>query len=348
MSFTPFNAHLMGGLFGDREAAGFFSIDADLEAIKRFEVALFRAQARNGFIPTDAVTTIEEKLAAFEPDKAALAEAVRVDGVAVPRLVAQMRAHIGEPHSAMIHKGSTSQDAVDTSLMLRLMPLFDLYAERLDGIVAELDGLAALHGDREVMARTRFQCALPISLSHKIAMWSTPLKRLKRERPTTFPVQLGGPEGALAAIGETPEQIVKAVAKELGLAAPPVHWQTDRWPIADVATWIVRLATALGKIGFDVALMAQNEIGEVAIKGGGGSSAMPHKNNPVLAESLVTLARFVSTQMDGLNQAFLHENERSGISWSLEWMLVPALMVSGGASLRNAAKLLRQLEFDTV
>lgn len=345
MSFTPFNAPLLSGLLGDREAAGFFSIDADLNAIKQFEVALAKAQAGCGFIAVEAASTIESKLASFESDKAALADAVQNDGLAVPCLIRQMREHIGEPHAGSLHKGTTSQDAIDTSLMLRLMSLFDLYAERLDDIIAKLGELAATNVNRELMGRTRFQRALPISLAHKISMWSAPLNRLKSERPTVFPVQLGGPEGALTAIGEEPERIVKVMAKELGLAAPPVHWQTDRWPIAETANWIVQLTIALGKIGLDVALMAQNEVDEVMIKGGGGSSAMPHKNNPVLAESLVTLARFAAAQMDGLHQSALHENERSGISWSLEWMLVPALMVAGGASLRNAQRLLRQLDF---
>ena len=345
MSFTPFNAPLLGGLFGDREAASFFSVDSDLDAIKRFEIALANAQARSCVISSEAAESIKDRLADFEPDSAALAEAVQKDGVAIPALIRQMREHIGAPHADLLHKGTTSQDAVDTSLMMRLQALFDLYAQRIDRIVAAFDQLSETHGGREVMARTRFQHAVPISLAHKISMWRDPLIRLSRHRPDRLPVQLGGPEGALTGMGEVPEQIVKAMAEELGLAAPPVHWQTDRWPIVEAATWVVRLANALGKIGFDIALMAQNEVGEVRIKGGGTSSSMPHKNNPILAESLVSIARFTATQMDGLHQAALHENERSGMSWSLEWLLVPPLMVASGASLRNAAKLIEQLDF---
>jgi len=345
MSFTPFNAPLLGGLFGEREVAAFFSVEADLDAIKRFEIALANAQAGTGLISSESAENIRKELADFRPDTAALAEAVQTDGVAVPALIQQMRKHIGAPHAAHLHKGTTSQDAVDTSIMLRLSALFDIYAKRLDEIVIVLDEIAQAHGGRELMARTRSQRALPISLAHKISMWRDPLIRLGRDRPKQFPVQLGGPEGALTGMGEAPEEIVRAMADELGLAASPVHWQTDRWPVVEASTWIVRLVSALGKIGLDITIMSQNEVAEVTIKGGGRSSAMPHKNNPVLAESLVTIARFAATQMDGLHQAALHENERSGMSWSLEWMLVPPLMVAGGASLRNAAKLLKQLDF---
>lgn len=344
MSFTPFNAPVLAGLLGDRESASFFSVDADLKAIVRFEIALARAQADCGLISRQSADAIAEVLPEFEADRVALAEATARDGLAVPELIRQMRAVLPEGAAADLHKGTTSQDAIDTSLMLRLSKLLPILHKRLDDVMMALDTLALDHGDRQVMARTRMQRALPVTFAHKVDGWCAPLRRLSDSIPENLPLQLGGPEGALVAMGDDPMPIAKKLADELGLSMPDRHWQTDRWPVVAVSHWATEVATALGKIGADVALMAQNEVGEVRIKGGGGSSAMPHKNNPVLAESLVTLARFSAAQMGGIHQAALHENERSGAAWSLEWMLMPSLLVATGAALRNALVLIGQIE----
>lgn len=346
MSYTPFNAPLLAGLLGDRECAAFFSVDADMAAILRFETALARAQAECGLIPRQSADAIAERLADFEPDMKALGEATTRDGVMVPELVRQIRGALPDDIADHFHKGTTSQDVIDTSLMLRLNDLLPVLHKRLDDIMMALDRLALDHGDRQVMARTRMQSALPISFSHKVDYWCAPLRRLSDRIPDTLPIQLGGPEGALAAMGNDPVKIVRTLATDLNLSAPNHHWQTDRWPILTVAAWGSEVAIALGKIGADVAIMSQNEIAELYLQGGGSSSAMQHKNNPVLAESLVALARFAGAQMGGLHQSALHENERSGSSWSLEWMLFPQLMVATGASLCNGAQLLKQLQFE--
>jgi 3-carboxy-cis,cis-muconate cycloisomerase len=120
------------------------------------------------------------------------------------------------------------------------------------------------------------------------------------------------------------------------------HAARDR--IAALGSWLSQVTGALGKIGQDVALMAQNEIGEVALSGAGGSSAMAHKQNPVLAEILVTLARFNAVQVSGLHQALVHEQERSGAAWTLEWMILPQMVIACGASLRLASTLVGQIK----
>jgi 3-carboxy-cis,cis-muconate cycloisomerase len=137
------------------------------------------------------------------------------------------------------------------------------------------------------------------------------------------------------------------LAEGLGLGLPERPWHADRTRLAEIAVWLAGLSGSLGKIGQDVALMAQNEIAEIRLAGGGGSSAMPHKENPVGAETLVTLARFSATQVSGMHHALIAEQERSGAAWTLEWMLLPPLAVAAGAGLRTATALLAGASFET-
>ncbi len=347
MSFTPFNAPLLSGLLGDAETASFFSVKSDLEAVVQFELALAETQADLGLIEREDAEAISRGIMGFEPFLKDLGDRTAQDGVAVPALLEQLRDRIREPHSAVLHKGSTSQDAIDSSLMIRLSQLVPVFVQRLNDIIATLEHTTLDQGTREIMSRTRMQRALPVTMRDKIAMWVEPLWTLRTMVPMAFPLQLGGPEGALSEMGDEPHLVTEKLAAKLGLTKPTRNWQTDRQPIIDIATWATKLTTALGKVGQDIALMAQQEIGEVTLKQGGASSSMPHKSNPVLAESLVTLARFNATLIGGLHQAALHENERSGAAWTLEWMLLPQMMVATGASLRNSATLLDQVSFNT-
>jgi 3-carboxy-cis,cis-muconate cycloisomerase len=135
------------------------------------------------------------------------------------------------------------------------------------------------------------------------------------------------------------------MAQRLNLGLVPRARHSERDGQVELADWLSLVTGSLGKIGADVALAAQSEVGEIRLKSGGGSSAMPHKVNPVGAEALVTLARFNATLVSGMHQALVHENERSGVAWTLEWMLLPQMAVAAGASLRTAIGLLHQISF---
>ena len=134
------------------------------------------------------------------------------------------------------------------------------------------------------------------------------------------------------------------LAEMLGLQPAAKSWHSDRSVIVEFAGWLSLVTGSLGKVGLDIALMSQNGIDEIRLSAGGASSAMPHKQNPVLAESLVTLARFNATLLTGMHGALVHEQERSGSAWTLEWMLMPQMCVATGAALRNAATLLKSIE----
>ena len=348
MSFTPFNAPLLGGLLGDVEAVACFSVKADLDCMVRFEVALAQAGASHGVIPAEAAQAIIKTLEGFEPDVRAIGMATARDGVVVPELVRQMRSAIGEPHSAHLHFGATSQDLIDTSLIMRIKGLCDLLESRLVQAESELERLEAAFGNNALMARTRMQAAIPVTVADRIAAWQQPLSghraRLAELRPRLLCLQFGGAAGTLDKLHDKAVPVAGELAKLLGLNAPVRNWQTDRSAIAEFANWLSLVTGALGKIGQDMALMAQNGIDEIALSATGTSSAMPHKQNPVLAETLVTLARFNATQLAGMHHALVHEQERSGAAWTLEWMLLPQMCVAAGAATRNAIALLGAIE----
>lgn len=349
MTISAFDHPLLSGLVGDEAVAQAFSFEAELQAMLDFEAALARAEAAEGLILAEAADAIAAVCSSFEPDMASLAAGTQRDGMVVPDLVRQLRKAVGEPHATHVHFGSTSQDVIDTALMLRLKPLLADFQGRLNALGSALYRLADAEGDREIMGRTRMQRALPIRLGSRIATWSAPLEshlgRLTRMTPALLALQFGGPVGNRASLGDKGEAVAARLAADLGLESADPVWHATRDRLAELAGWLSLVTGSLGKMGQDLSIMAQNEIGEARFKTGGGSSAMAHKSNPVAAETLVALARFNATQISGMHHALVHETERSGAAWTLEWMILPQMLAATGGALRIAAGMLDDLEF---
>ncbi|MGO4571606.1 3-carboxy-cis,cis-muconate cycloisomerase [Microvirga sp. 2TAF3] len=339
---------LLQTLVGDEEVGAFFSNEAELSAMLRIEATLAEAEAEIGLIDEDAAFRIAEVCRAFEPDWNGLARGLAQDGVVVPELVKQLRAAVGEPHAKAVHLGATSQDIIDTGLILRLKDLTALFERRIEALVNALVRLKDRDGAVRIMAHTRMQQALPFTAADKVDTWIQPLERhgetLRDMLPRLLVIQLGGPIGTRREFRGHGDAVADAMAERLGLGfAPSWHSQRDR--IGEFAAWLSLLSGTLGKIGQDIALMAQNEVGEVRLATGGGSSAMPHKSNPVPAEVLVALARFNAGLLGTLHQALVHENERSGAAWTLEWLILPQMAVTAGAGLSKALALVSQMSF---
>ncbi len=351
MSISPFDHPILGALLGDAETARLFDFEADLAAMLAFETALAEAQAALGLIPQDAALRIGEACRGFAPDRARLAAGAARDGVVAPQLIAMLREAVGEPHAAFLHRGATSQDVIDTSLTIRLKSVCALMEARLVRLIETLRGLAARDGAIPVMAHTRMQRALPFTAADKLKSWREPLERallrLAELKPRLLVVQFGGPVGTRGDLDGKGDMVAAELARRLGLAAAPC-WQAERDAIGEFAGWLSLVAGALGKLGQDAALMAQNEVGEIRLAGGGGSSAMAHKSNPVGAEVLVALARFSAGQLGTLHQALIHENERSGAAWTLEWLVLPTMVAATAAALRHGATLCEGLRFVAV
>ncbi|MDX8497767.1 3-carboxy-cis,cis-muconate cycloisomerase [Mesorhizobium sp. VK4C] len=346
MTVSPFDHPLLSALLGDEEAARHFSVEADIEAMLSFERALAEAEAECGMIPREAEAAIVKALAAFRPDTARLRTGVARDGVVVPGLVRQIKTAVGAPHDAFVHFGATSQDVIDTSLVLRLRQVIDHVGLLLGENIVRLTGLELEFGNREFMAMTRMQPAIPITAGDRIASWRAPLERhqqrLKEQSGRLFVVQFGGAAGTLEKLGDRGAAVRAALAAKLGLGDAP-QWHSQRDAIAGFAGWLSLTTGSLGKFGLDVALMALTGT-DIKLSGGGGSSAMAHKQNPVKAEALVALARFNTAQLAGMHQALVHEHERSGVAWTLEWLILPQMVVATAAALRLAAELAAQIE----
>jgi 3-carboxy-cis,cis-muconate cycloisomerase len=170
-------------------------------------------------------------------------------------------------------------------------------------------------------------------------------ERLASLREHIAILHLGGAAGTLDKLGQKADAVARRMAGELGLKPVDRSRHNERDGIADLASWLSLVTGSLGKMGQDVALMAQSEVAEVKLASGGGSSAMPHKSNPVGAEALVALARFNATLVSGMHHALVHENERSGAAWTLEWLILPQMAVATGAALRIAGDLAGSISF---
>ncbi|WP_095080941.1 3-carboxy-cis,cis-muconate cycloisomerase [Mesorhizobium sophorae] len=346
MTVSPFDHPLLSALLGDEEASRHFSVEAEIEAMLAFERALAEVEAENGLITGEAAAAIVAGLGTFRPDTALLRAGVARDGVMVPELVRQIRAAVGEPHGASVHFGATSQDVVDTGLMLRFKSVVEHLSLLLTETGMRLASLEERFGGRALTGITRMQNAIPIRVSNRVAAWRAPLQRhqerLVEQSRRLLVVQFGGAAGTLEKLDDKGPAVRAALAAKLGLADAP-QWHSQRDSLADFAGWLSLVTGSLGKFGQDIALMAQGGA-DIELSGGGGSSAMPHKQNPVKAEALVALARFNATQLSGMHQALVHEQERSGAAWTLEWLLLPQMVVATAASLRLTAELAGQVE----
>lgn len=346
MTVSPFDHPLLSSLLGDEETARHFSVEAEIAAMLAFERALAEAEAENGVIGRDAAAAIVAALSSFRPDTGLLRAGVAKDGVMVPELVRQIRMAVGKAHGASVHFGATSQDAIDTALVLRLKSVVEHLGLLLTENVVRLSALDERFGGRALTGMTRMQPAIPIRVSDRVRAWLAPLqrhqKRLSDQSGRLLVVQFGGAAGTLEKLGDKAQAVRAALATRLGLGDAP-QWQSQRDTLADFAGWLSLVTGSLGKFGQDIALIAQGGA-EIELSGGGGSSAMPHKQNPVKAEVLVALVRFNATQLSGMHQALVHEQERSGAAWTLEWLLLPQMVVAAAASLRLAAELAAQIE----
>jgi 3-carboxy-cis,cis-muconate cycloisomerase len=332
---------LVDALISDREMASFFDEESEVRSMLRVEAALAQVQASLGRMSTEAADTIEAAAASLAPPAEFLRERMALDGVPVPALVQSLRAAVPASVRGSVHLGATSQDIVDTALMLRLKVLTDEFGKRLGLLLTRLEELSREQGHKPLMAFTRMQPALPFSGSDKLNSWRRPLAvhqgRL-RAFGEALPVQLGGPIGTGNSLGDDYLKIRALLAQRLGLVdADP--WHSDRTRILEFASLVAALAGTLGKIGQDLALMAQ--LGTVKLEGGGASSAMPHKQNPVGAELLVTIGRLNAGLLGTVAQAMTHENERSGASWTLEWIVLPQMVETTGAAVVRATDVLR-------
>lgn len=336
---------VFGSLLSDPEIASEFGATAFIARMLEFEAAWTQALADCGVVTEQEANGALAAISAFSG--ASLGLGSDRDGVPVPALVAALKSGLDAGAARAVHTGTTSQDVVDTALILTCLSVLDRLSDRLGRVVAGLDAMLTSTGDAPLMARTRMQAALPATVSLRLDAWRRPLAdrlaQVASLRAELAVVQIGGPIGLRDAPHPHLVECAGKTADMLGLSLGPV-WHADRSRIMALGHWLSLVAGSLGKVGQDVALMAQQGIDEIALTGGGGSSAMAHKQNPVSAEMLVALARFVAGQQGILAQAMIHEQERSGAAWAMEWLTLPSMAEATGAALSHAERLIASIE----
>ncbi|MGI5391686.1 3-carboxy-cis,cis-muconate cycloisomerase [Streptomyces sp. CA-251251] len=317
-----------------------------LRALLDAEAALTRAQAGLGLAPAEAASAVT---AAADPagfDARSLAERARGGGNPVIPLVADLTEAVGEEYGPYVHRGATSQDILDSAAMLVAARTLDLLLPDLARTGGALARLAAEHRDTAMPGRTLTQHAVPTTFGLKAAGWRT-LVLDARDRVTSvreaLPAQLGGAAGTLAAFGAygapDPTALPVAYARELGLATPVLPWHALRTPVADLAGCLAFTAGALGKIAADVLTLSRTELGEVVEGSGGGSSAMPHKANPVRATLIAAAARRAPQLAATLYGSLAAEDERPAGAWHAEWEPLRDLLRLTAGAARDAAEL---------
>ena len=344
MTVSPFDSELYRDLYYDPEVHALLSDEAELRSMLQVEAALARAQGRLGVIPAASATAIDQAAADCRIEPSALAATTATDGIPVPALIAALRDAIGAPeHAQYLHWGATTQDIMDTALVLRLRELCGLYRRRIHPLLKALAGLAETHAELPMVAHTRRQAAIPTSFGAQVAAWGAPLlthlEVLAQIEPRLLRVSLSGAAGNSAALGDDADAVRRGLADELGLELPEFAWHTDRAALAEFSAYLTRVCGSLAKFAEDVILGSQSGIGELVIDGGGSSSTMPNKQNPVAAETILTLFRF-GQAMDGLMQeALLHRQQRDGSAWALEWHALPQLCMACASALNHALSL---------
>ena len=335
---------IYSGLLGDAEAARLFTDSAELRAMLIVEGALAQVQGDAGLIPRDAAAWLHRTCLDIQIDPATLNDTTATNGVPVPALIEAFRKTCGNPAFAQyLHWGATSQDIMDTGLILRIRQLLLLLDGRLHALLDALARQARAHAGLPMAARTYGQIATPTSLGAVVAGWGRPLLRLRDRlaelRPRLLVVQLGGAAGTLSVMGDDGPAIRAALAQALGLGDPGASWHAERDRIAELAAWMTALTATVGKMGGDLCLMAQSGIDEVHFAKAGASSTMPQKSNPVQAQALVALARHAAGVNATLQSAVLHRQQRDGGAWFTEWLALPQLCVSAARSLSLAGEL---------
>ena len=344
MPATPLDSALYRGLLGDGALHTLFSDSAEVRAMLLVEGALAHAQGKQGLIPETSAAAIHRAAREVEIDPGALAAATGENAVPVPALVASFREAMNAPeHAQFVHWGATSQDIVDTALMLRLRQALALLSVRLSAILDALANLAEAHADLPMPGRTWGQAAVPTTFGAVAAAWGGPLlrhaKALTDLRETHLAVSLSGAAGTLSVMGADGPTVRAGMAKELGLADPGGSWHGGRDRVAGIGAWLTGVTVSIGKMGEDLILLTQTGIGEVALGTAGASSTMPQKANPVVPALLSALARAAPGLNATLQGAALHRQERDGAAWIAEWLSFPQLCLTAGRALAAAEEL---------
>lgn len=343
-----FDSKIYRDLLNDVEISELFCDEAEITALIRVEAALAKVQGELGVIPEKSAQAIQSSLLDQVVEPTSLSSATGRDGVPIPALVQVLRSGMGAPeHAQHLHWGVTSQDIMDSGLMLRLAEVCRIVEYRLKSLLQVLADQAEQYAELPIAARTRAQIATPTSFGAVIASWGSPLlnhlEAMVQLKPRLLRVSLAGASGNASVLGDRAAEVRAALALELDLGDNLLCWHNDRSSLAEFASLLTRISGSLGKMAGDCISSIQTEVGELSLKQGGASSTMPQKNNPVAAETMLSLFHFNAALDRLMTQALLHRQQRDGAAWSMEWLALPQICVATAKTLTLGLELIQGL-----
>ena len=352
MTFSPLDSLLLGPLFVTDAMRACFSDDARLAAMLAAEAALARAEASAGLAPAE----LAPALAGITPDRldlAALGRQTAVSGVPTIPFVKAVQAMLPERLERAFHKGATTQDILDTALVLQIRDALHLVGGELAAILDALCLLAQAHRSTPCVGRTYGQHGAPLSFGYKVAVWLAGVAEVAAVLPgledRLLVASLSGPVGTLAGLGAQGPAVADAFARELGLRTSSIAWHVRRARMAEAGCWLAQLIGVLAKMATDVASLASTELAELAepyVPGRGGSSAMPHKRNPVSSTVILAAHAAAPGHAATLLTAMAAAHERPPGLWHAEWHALPPLFGLASGALREARALAEGVEVD--
>ncbi len=351
---TPETIRLFDPLFTTDAMRQVFSDRRQLQYMLDVEAALARALAAAGIAPRSAIAAIESKCSAELFSLESLARSAAQSGnLAVPlvKALTELVAAGDSSAASFVHYGATSQDVIDTALVLQLRDALELLRRDLLHIDASLARIAAAHKSTLVAGRTWLQQGPPVTFGLKAAGWLAALERhrdrLEHARKQVLVLQFGGAVGTMAALGARGPEVAAALARELKLETPELPWHSHRDRLAEVAASLGLLVGSLGKIARDLSLMSQTEIDEVvepSAPGRGGSSTMPHKRNPVSSAVILAAALRLPALVATMLVSIVQEHERGLGGWHAEWETLPEIFRLTAGALAHMKQVVEGLE----
>lgn len=352
MASTVIDSVLFRDSFGTPEMRAIFE---DHELIRKYvevEIALAKAEARCGVIPQEAADEIAEKCTADTLDFDLLRHETEIVGYPILPLVHQISKQAGAS-GGYVHWGATTQDIMDTAVVLQIRDAFDLIEADIRELRRILADLARRYRDTPMAGRTHLQQALPITFGYKAAIWldmfDRHAERLAQARPRVLVGEFAGAAGTLASLGDKGLAVQKAMMEELGLGIPVSTWHVARDGFAEAVNLLAVITGSLGKIAYDVMLLAANEFGELYepfVKGRGASSTMPQKRNPISSELMLACAKGVRQHAGLMLDAMVQDLERATGPWHAEWIAIPESFVLSAGALFQAKFMLSGLIVD--
>ena len=353
MTSSIIDSEYFGSTFGDPAVQRIFTDEGRFSGWLRVEAALARAQARLGLIPEEAGQEITNAAKVENLDTKKMAEEYQKVGFPILPLVHEMARCCDKESARWIHWGATTQDIVDTGLVLQMKDAFSIIGSQLDSLISAVSSLSEEHRLTVMAGRTFQQQAAPITFGFKTAVWLDELLRHRERLPDikkrALVCQFGGAVGTLATLGDRGLDVLKELSQELGLEEPAISWHTSRDGWAEAIFWISMMGATLAKIATEVATLMRTEVDEVRepyVPGKGGSSTMPQKRNPVACPIIMSIGNKLRESVNSQLTAMVQEHERSVSAMPLEWLAIPEAFVLLSGSLQHAIPMLEGLQVD--